>query len=354
MKHVKQSPLFRAPRLKRGHQTVFFGLALLSTTLAAPSVQAGQWVLQHYIADGSRSISEPDAATPNPNPWPSPVLAANAPDGYSVSANRSKSGLGPNANFTVFANNSGSVAAVFRWVTGQGQTLQSDPPPAYLNLLVTSTASSTNSGTVSGSASVNVQAKLNNGVRSLDQINLARNNTVSLNDKKLLRLPAGGEEVTIAYSLLADSKIISTSYNVAGYSGTTYNNANVNVGVNSIVKFKAQEDNRSVKLTRPGARDEAFSILPDGTKVTTSHTRWSYTERTDNSIGQMVNFQDNPVIVTQAINAEPSGPWSPYTNLTGVWSPSRFDDWRPPNQETARHLQDMPCRMADHYSTKQA
>jgi phospholipid N-methyltransferase len=44
-----------------------------------------------------------------------------------------------------------------------------------------------------------------------------RNNTVSLNDKKLLRLPAGGEEVTIAYSLLADSKIISTSYNVTGF-----------------------------------------------------------------------------------------------------------------------------------------
>ncbi|HEY0074722.1 MAG TPA: hypothetical protein VGB77_11510, partial [Abditibacteriaceae bacterium] len=65
---------------------------VFSFTMIAPSVQAGQWVLQHYIADGSRSISEPDAATPNPNPWPSPVLAANAPDGYSVSANRSKSG----------------------------------------------------------------------------------------------------------------------------------------------------------------------------------------------------------------------------------------------------------------------
>jgi hypothetical protein len=94
-----------------------------------------------------------------------------------------------------------------------------------------------------------VQAKLDNGVRSLDQTNLPRNNMVSLNDKRLVRLPAGAEEVTITRNLLADSKIISTSYNVAGYSGTTYNNANVNVGVNSIIKFKAQEDNRGVLIT---------------------------------------------------------------------------------------------------------
>ena len=33
-----------------------------------------------------------------------------------------------------------------RGVPGQGQTLQSDPPPAYLNLIVTSTASSFNGG----------------------------------------------------------------------------------------------------------------------------------------------------------------------------------------------------------------
>jgi hypothetical protein len=137
-----------------------------SGAMISPPVQAGEWVLQHYIAEGSRSTSDPDPASPNPNPWPSPVLAANAPDGYSVSSNRSKSGQGPNANFTVFANNSGSVSAVFRWVPAQGQTLQSDPPPAYINLLISSTASSSNSSSVSGSASVNVQAQLNNGVNS--------------------------------------------------------------------------------------------------------------------------------------------------------------------------------------------
>ena len=91
------------------------------------------------------------------------------------------------------------------------------------------------------------------------------NVTVSLNDKQLLRLAAGTEEVTISRSLLANSKIISTSYNVAGYSGTTYNNANVNVGVNSIIKFKAQEDNRSVWIESPTIEDSFFKpqdILP--------------------------------------------------------------------------------------------
>ncbi|HEY0073648.1 MAG TPA: hypothetical protein VGB77_06060 [Abditibacteriaceae bacterium] len=143
---------------------------------------------------------------------------------------------------------------------------------------------------------------MNNGVRSLDQINLARNNTVSLNDKKLLRLPAGAEEVTISRSLLADSKIISTSYSVAGYSGTTYNNANVNVGVNSIIKFKAQEDPRSVRITS--------SIEESWKKVTTIEELYNSASKPDNEVdpnGDESIYDET--LIDPSTPATGPGPW---------------------------------------------
>ena len=110
--------------------------------------------------------------------------------------------------------------------------------------------------------------------------------------------------------------------------------------VGGYLSYSAEKDTREVKLHRAGARGEVESILPDGTNVTTGHTRWSYYERVPDEV--WLTYEDQPVWLSTVIGATPSGQWSPYTNLTGVWSPSDLRDRKPPTEEDASHVQNLP------------
>jgi hypothetical protein len=106
-------------------------------------------------------------------------------------------------------------------------------------------------------------------------------------------------------------------------------------------------DARSVRLTRVGAptpkqegapgvtiaKDKDEWIDVDGTGH--GHSRWSYTERSDDSVGVIRDYKDEPVIVSQVIGAQITGNW--WSNdCTFTWSDSNSRD-----QETS-HIVDVP------------
>ncbi len=107
-------------------------------------------------------------------------------------------------------------------------------------------------------------------------------------------------------------------------------------------RIHVKPDDRSVKLTRAGARGEVVSVLPDGTVVTTGHTRWSYVDRQENGFFVAPWFDDTNIDLSAVIGATQSGTWAPYANLTGVWSPSNSLDRQPPAYQNASHVEPLP------------
>jgi hypothetical protein len=225
------------------------------------------------------------------------------------------------------------VRAVFKW---QANGPDDNPPQvgtlyvkvsAYTNVPASITYGNP-AGTLSGLV-------VNNGFGApITNSNYGTQYNYTSQGKHLVQVKLNGQtEIAIPYV---------TMHGAVTISGTTGNTSGSTASVGAYLSYSAEKTDKGLKLTRAGARNEVFSIDAEGNSVTTSDTRWSYTERTDNSIGQMVNFQDNPVWVTQVIGATPIGTWSPYTSLTGVWSPFNFSDTAPPYYENAVHFQHMP------------
>ena len=113
-------------------------------------------------------------------------------------------------------------------------------------------------------------------------------------------------------------------------------------------------DNREVYLTRGSApkikgasdvtidesRDEWREVDSSGLWTTHGQSRWSYTERTQDTYLGAPTYPINPVTIKPVINAQAGGGWS--SNLTGVWSNPAPTDTQPPQSATASHTETLP------------
>ena len=90
----------------------YAGALVVAGALMAPPAQAGNWVLHHYDCNGHNSIT-PAGTAPNPQVWPSPVFAADAPGGITQGIDIAKQASGSAASFSISASSSGSIVPVF-------------------------------------------------------------------------------------------------------------------------------------------------------------------------------------------------------------------------------------------------
>jgi hypothetical protein len=243
-------------RLAVKTKAALIAAGLFSGAVVLP-VQAGEWVLDRYECSGANSwIPAPPGASPQP--WPTIATGADAPNGFYKQVGAAENGSGQAASFTVQATSSGTITPVFKWIPTAGQTLETNPPPPFLNVLITSNATTNNYHGASGSQSYQWTASLRNGTLQKDTADIPAKEFSELKHVRLLRVAAGSEYVSIpARTLHADGKIVSTAHPIS-YSGYTSYNATVMTGVSSSVSFQAKEDNRNrgVRLYRPGAIDE--------------------------------------------------------------------------------------------------
>ncbi len=328
---------FRALRSKRSAQAGLTGLVLLAGAVFTPA-HAGSWVLDHYDLNG-QNVWSPATMTQSPQIWESPVAAADAPNGIVKSATASKQGSGTGASFTVSAKSGGNLTAVFKWIPTQGQTLTTDPPPAYLDLLISSNATSQSYLQTNGNITYTWEAHLDNGKRQWITPEIAINQTVSLQDKQLLRVAAGSETVEVTRQVNADNKIVTTSHATTNYSGQSNYYGTANAGVSSQLTFKALPDDRNVKLHRQGSPTPKLQGTPgvtidplkdewiDTKGDAYGHTTWSYK---DYSAPIPATLSDYTMRINyEVIYPEFSGNW--------LWMPDPNQlawSWNPPGLPT--------------------